>query len=94
MSEGIGSVTNESTPGEVSTPLGVLHQRLRDEIQRSGASWWRAGARALLAVLDIHQPRVWRDPLERGEYLVCGPCGQTPPCSTVQAIAEQLGVER
>lgn len=90
MSQSIRPVTNPSTPVEVSTP--PLDHWLRREIIR-GTDAWPGVARALLTVLDLHAP------MERagGSLIYCaGCCPDCPmwwPCPTVEAIAEQLGVE-
>jgi hypothetical protein len=89
VSEGIGPVTAQSTPGGVSTPP-PLDQRLRDEVDRA-ADVWLPAARALRVVLELHKPQ--DPPMQSYCDGCCQDCMAFWPCPVVEAIAEQLGVE-
>jgi hypothetical protein len=70
-----------------------LHERLLAEIDRCQDGIGPDGGLgdALRAVVELHAPVK----LPIGETLYCDGCGNLPswPCSTIQAIARELGVD-
>ena len=75
-------MTHDELLAEINKELEITHWEA-----------WHEGARALLAVVELHKPKVESD---LNDYLICEECTEISwrnekwPCHTVKAIEEAL----
>ena len=77
-------MTHEELIAEINKELEITHWEA-----------WHEGARALLAVVELHSPKMYEGRVSN--YLICTGCYEEEgpnydyPCPTIQAIEAELG---